>query len=378
MNKYITINQPIITKPFIVLSFIALIGVYFIIQRFVYGMGEVANLNGGFAWGIWVVYDVVIATGLACGGYVLAFMIYVFNKGQYHPLVRSAILASLLGYALGGFGAFFDMGRWWQFYNVFLPWNWNFNSVMLEVGLCISAYIIVLIIEFAPTYFEKHNMKNVSRALNKILFLIIALGVLLPTMHQSSLGSLLITMGHKVDPLWQTLQFQPLLAVLSAIIMGFSIIIFEASFVSIGFNRASETPILAKFSKVIVGLLIAFIAIRFIALIVQNKIGLIFAFDFASMMFLLELLLFIVPIVILSSTKNKQKGDKLLIAAISMIFSAALYRFDAFLFTLNPGVGYSYFPSFSEIMVTVGIIAIEILVYIVYVKVFPVLSMEHN
>ncbi len=123
-------------------------------------------------------------------------------------------MTSLLGYALGGFGAFFDMGRWWQFYNIFLPWNWNFNAVMLEVGLCVATYILVLIVEFSPTWFDKIGATAWKNRLNKVLFLFIALGVLLPTMHQSSLGSLLINMGHKVHPLWQTWQFQPLLALL--------------------------------------------------------------------------------------------------------------------------------------------------------------------
>ena len=123
----------ILTLPFLFLMIIAAVGIYFMAQRFIHGMGAVANINGGFPWGIWVVYDVVIGTGLACGGYALAFTVYVFNKGKYHPLVRPALLASLLGYALGGFSAIFDMGRWWQFYNILLPWHMNFNSVMLEI-----------------------------------------------------------------------------------------------------------------------------------------------------------------------------------------------------------------------------------------------------
>lgn len=378
MSAHQAISERIITKPFMVLTAIFLIACVFMFQRFTHGLGEVSNLNGGFAWGIWVVIDVVIGTAFACGGYALAFMVYVFNKGQYHPLVRPAVLASLLGYAMGGFGAFFDMGRFWQFYEFFLPWNWNFNSVMLEVGLCVAAYIIILTLEFAPALLEKLGMHSLLKTLNKILFLLIAIGVLLPTMHQSSLGSLLIAMGHKVHPLWQSWHMQPLLALLSALIMGFSIVVFEASSSAVGFGRKSESPLLAGLGKVTISLLSVFLIVRIIVLFAQGKLALIFAGDFASVMFLLELALFVIPLFILLSPARRSRGSQLLITAVCMLSAGSLYRFNAFLFTFNPGPGYNYFPSAPEIMITLGIISLEIMAYLVLVKTLPVLHREEH
>ncbi|MES9885391.1 MAG: Ni/Fe-hydrogenase cytochrome b subunit, partial [Candidatus Sedimenticola sp. 6PFRAG1] len=351
MSGHERLSGRIFTPAFIALGVIFLIGLYFMVTRFVDGMGAVSNLNGGFAWGIWVVYDVVIGTAFACGGYALAITVYVLNKGKYHPLIRPAILASLLGYALGGFGAIFDMGRWWQFYNILLPWNWNFNSVMLEVGLCVATYIIVLVLEFAPAVLERFGAEKLLKLLNKMLFFFIALGVLLPTMHQSSLGSLLIAMGYKVDPLWQSLQMQPLLAILTAVTMGFSIVVFEGSFAAVGFGRQSETPLLKGLGKGIVGLILVYLVVRFAEIIIGGKLGLVFAGDFSSLMFLLETALFIIPLVILMSPSRRSSGPMLLMAAISMLLAGALYRFNAFLFTFDPGPGYSYFPSVPEIMV---------------------------
>jgi len=373
MSEHQTVPGRILTLPFMALGVVALIGFYFLALRFIDGMGAVTNLNGGYAWGIWVVYDVVIGTAFACGGYALAITVYVLNKGEYHPLIRPAILASLLGYALGGFGAFFDMGRWWQFYNIFLPWNWNFNSVMLEVGLCVATYIMVLTLEFAPAFLERIGAKGLLKILNKALFFFIALGILLPTMHQSSLGSLLIAMGYKVDPLWQSLQLQPLLAILTAVTMGFSIVVFEASFSAVGFGRQSETPLLKGLGKAIVGLILVYLVVRFAEIIIRGKLGLVFAGDFSSLMFLLETALFIVPVVVLISPARRASGPTLLFAALSMLLAGALYRFNAYLFTFDPGPGYSYYPSVPEIMVTLGIVAFEIMAYIVLVKTLPVL-----
>ncbi len=373
MSAYQPLKRPVVTLPFLVLGVVALIGTYYLAQRFIHGMGIVTNLNGGYAWGVWVVYDVVVGTALACGGYALAITVYIMNKGKYHPLMRPALLASLLGYGLGGIGAMIDMGRWWQFYNIFTPWHMNFNSVMLEVGLCVATYILVLCIEFAPTLLEKIGAQGLIKALNKVLFIFIALGVLLPTMHQSSLGSMLIAMGWKVHPLWQSLQLQPLLAILTALTMGFAVVVFEASFSTVGFRRPSETPLLAGLGKGIVGLIAAYLAVRFGEILFNGKLGLIFAGDLGSLMFLLETALFVFPLVVLSSAKYRGHGPLLLWASVSMLFAGSLYRFNAFLITYNPGPGYSYFPSVPELMVTAGMVALEIMAYLFVVKKFPVL-----
>ena len=378
MSHYQPLGRRVVTLPFVFLGVIALIGLYFLAERFINGMGAVTNLNGGFPWGIWVVYDIVVGTALACGGYALAVTVYVFNKGQYHPLIRPALLASLLGYGLGGLGAIIDMGRWWQFYNLFLPWQMNFNSVMLEVGLCVSAYIVVLMIEFLPTVLEKFKAEALLKKLNKVLFVVIALGVLLPTMHQSSLGTMLIAMGWKVHPLWQTLHLQPLLAVLTAFTMGFSIVVFEGSLSSVGFRRKPETHLLSGLGRIIVGLIAVYLAIRFGEILVRGKLGLIFAGDLASLMFLIETALFVYPLVVLVSPRGRENPRSLLFAAVSMLLAGTLYRFNAFLITYDPGPGYSYFPALPEIMVTVGLVAIEIMVFLFVVKTFPVLPREDH
>lgn len=376
MSHFAPLERRIVTGPFVFLGVLAVIGLFFLAERFVSGMGAVTNLNGGYPWGIWVVFDIVVGTALACGGYALAVTVYIFNKGQYHPLMRPALLASLLGYALGGIGAFIDMGRWWQFYNIFLPWQMNFNSVMLEVGLCVAAYIIVLMFEFLPTVLEKFQAQRLLKHLNKVLFLVIAIGVLLPTMHQSSLGTMLVAMGWKVHPLWQTLQLQPLLAVLTAFTMGFAIVVFEASLSSVGFRRDPETHLLSGLGKIIVSLIVAYLVIRFGEIILRGKFGLIFAGDLASVMFIIETALFVYPLVVLLSPKQRENGRTLLYAAVSMLFAGALYRFNAFLITYDPGPGYSYFPALGEIMVTVGLVAFEIMVFLFVVKKFPVLPRE--
>lgn len=372
MEKFKEIGGKIWTTPFKVLFVFAAIAVIFMIKRFLFGLGSVTNLNDGYPWGLWIVYDVVTGTAIACGGYAMALLVYVFNRGQYHPLVRSALMASMFGYTLAGVAIFVDVGRYWQLYNVFLPQYYNPNSVMFEVAACIALYVVVMWIEFSPTFLEKWQMPKTLKVVNKLMFIFIALGVLLPTMHQSSLGSLMIAAGEKLSPLFQSM-FLPLLFLLTAITMGYSIVVFESLFSSVGLKRPLETGILSKLARLIPWLLIVFLVIRFIDIIARGEFGLIFSFDLASIMLIIETVLFLVPVVLLLSEQKRKSAQKLFISAVFMLLAGALYRFDAFIVVFNPGHGYHYFPAFQEIMVTVGIIAMEIMAYLIFVKRFPVL-----
>ncbi|MBY0431384.1 MAG: Ni/Fe-hydrogenase cytochrome b subunit, partial [Rhodospirillales bacterium] len=252
----------LITPVTVVLAILAGIAVFLLAKRFVLGLGAVTNINDGYPWGIWIAYDVVIGTAFACGGYAMALLCYIFNRGEYHPLVRPALLASLFGYTLGGLSVIFDLGRWWNFWHIFWPGMAQPGSVMFEVALCITLYICVMWIEFLPAFLERLGMKNARKTLNRAMFLFLALGVLLPTMHQSSLGSLLVVFGYQIHPLWQSGLLLPLLFLISAVTMGFSIVIFEATLSSAGFKRPLETPILAKLSLVVLWMLMAFLALR--------------------------------------------------------------------------------------------------------------------
>ncbi|MCC2111800.1 MAG: hypothetical protein KDJ16_07190, partial [Hyphomicrobiales bacterium] len=144
--------RAVITPTTIVLAVLVAIAIYFIAQRYMYGLGAVTNINPGYPWGMWVVVDIVIGTAFGCGGFAMALLVYVFNRGEYHPLVRPALLGGLFGYTLAGIAVIIDLGRYWQAYNLVLPWYANLNSVMLEIGLCVIAYILVLWIEFSPAF----------------------------------------------------------------------------------------------------------------------------------------------------------------------------------------------------------------------------------
>ena len=377
------IGGPLFTPGFRVLLTLGGIGIVLTLWRFAVGLGASTALSAGYPLGLWIALDVVIGTALACGGYAVAFVVYIFNKGKYHPLIRPAILTSALGYTLAGMSVAIDLGRPWNMWKIPIQfWNWNFNSALLEVALCIMAYVGVLWIELSPAFFEKfakdgpEPLKRVSqRALpivEKALLWIVALGMLLPTMHQSSLGSLMMLAGPKLHPLWNT-GLLPLLFLLSCLTMGYSIVVFESTFSSLAFKRELETPMLKNIQKIAAWGGLLFVLVRFADIAMQGKLQYVSKLDLYGTMFWIETVLWLLPLAMLLATKYHNFGT-LLSSAIVTAIAGSLYRFDTYLVGYNPGPGWHYFPSIPEMFISIGLISLELAAYIVLVKKFPILT----
>ncbi len=343
--------------------------------RFFLGLGAVTNLNDGYPWGIWVVVDVIIGSAFACGGFSVAMLVYIFNRGEYHPLVRPALLASLFGYTLAGAGVIFDLGRWWNFWHIFSPSYWNPNSVMFEVAVCISLYIIVMWIEFSPAFLEQFGKYEVKKKLNKMLYIFVALGTVLPMMHQSSLGTLLVVMGVQINPLWAT-PLEPLLYLLTAITMGYAVVLFESCVASTGYRRKLETRLLTPMAKVMLGFLVAYLLVRIGDLVVRGALPHAFQASLEALMFWIETACFAAPLLLIGSEANRRNPARLFLAGMLLMLGGALLRLNGFLIGYETGDGFHYFPALPELLVTVGMFSVEVLGYIIITRRFPVLPRE--
>ena len=380
------IGGRILTRPFRVLAGLFGIGGLLILYRLATGLGQVTAMNDGYPWGLWIAFDVVTGTALACGGYSVALLVYILNRGKYHPLVRPAILTSGLGYTLAGVGVGLDVGRWWSIWRVPLfLWKWNLDSVLLEVALCIMSYTLVLWIELSPAFLEKAEAAGIPALrrfavrtkpiVEKALLWIIAAGILLPTMHQSSLGALMLIAGPRLHPLWNT-GWLPLLFLLSCLGMGFAAMVFEAVLSSWLLRSVPERRMLADLGQAMVPFAVAYVWLRIYDIAMRGELAALFAFDLYSAMALLEFALVMVATFILLSDTRRARLDHLFRAAMLFMLAGSLYRFDTYLVAFRPGAQWAYFPSVTEMLVTVGLIAGEIMLYIVIVKVFPILTLE--
>lgn len=374
-HKLSPLGGPFITKAILFFApFIILCGIL-IIKRLVFGIGAVSDLNGGYPWGLWISFDLLVGSGIACGGWALAWAVYVFNKGEYHPLVRPALLASFFGYSLAGLSIMIDIGRYWNVYYLFWPGQFNTSSVLFETAFCMTIYIFVMGLEFSPAIFERFGWKKALKRMNTIMFFLIAFGALLPTMHQSSMGSLMIVAGHKIHPIWQGYEMLPVLSLLTAFIMGFSVAIFEGSLVQSALKGKGpdEKPLFIKITRTIEVMIVLYLIVRFGELIYRDKLGYIFQADFYAILFWIETALIITPLVIFRSATASKSSSMLFIGALCMLIGAGLWRMNYSLFAMNPGSGYDYFPTTSEIFISVGFVAIEIVAYILIIRFLPVL-----
>src|SRR4051812_22272085 len=111
--KTAAVGGPLVTPATRLLAGLFGLGAILIAWRMFVGLGAATALSDGYPLGLWIAFDVVTGTALACGGYAVAILVYVRNKGKYHPLVRPALLTSALGYSLAGFSVLLDLGRWW-------------------------------------------------------------------------------------------------------------------------------------------------------------------------------------------------------------------------------------------------------------------------
>ena len=383
-HKATPVGGSLMTPTTRILLVIFLIGAALTAWRFVVGLGPSTGLSDGYPWGLWIAFDVVTGTALACGGYAVALLVYIFNKGKYHPLVRPALLTSALGYTVAAVGIIIDVGRPWFIWRIPISvGKWNLDSALLEVALCVMAYVMVLWIELSPAFLEKWQdsgntglanfSRGLSRFMDKALIWFIALGLLLPTMHQSSLGSVIMLAGPRLHPLWHT-PWLPFLFLVSCIAMGYAVVVMESTLSSRAFGRQREDGMLASLSGVVSFVLFLFVAFRLGDLLLRGRGPLMFSEGYISVMFWLEMVLFLAPAIMLAGSRGRARIGTMFRAAMMIAVAGSLYRFDSYLVAFNPGPGWSYFPSVPETVITLGLVSLEVFIFILLVKSFPILS----
>jgi len=216
-----------------------------------------------------------------------------------------------------------------------------------------------------------------DRGLSKTMFVFIIAGVVLSTLHQSSLGTLMVIAGPKMHPLWQT-PILPLLFLLSAVSAGFPMVIFESLIASRSLKLKPEMQILSRLGSMIAPLLGIYLAFKIGDMFIRETFVYLKEFNTASVMFTIEILVgVIIPLRMFLSKKVLKSPPLLFTASLLVVFGVLLNRINNFVVAYTPPYSYkSYFPSFGEISVTVGFAAMLVLAYRFVVLNFPVISLH--
>lgn len=388
----VPVKHKFFTPGVFVLIVIAVNGLVFLMGRFFFGLGAVTNLNNQYPWGLWIGVDVAAGVALAAGGFTTAALGHIMHKDEYHAIVRPALLTAMLGYTFVAFGVFVDIGRWYFIWHPLIMWNGN--SALFEVGICVMIYMTVLYIEFLPIVTERFIgkvnlpgflsglnkivdkiLRLLDRGLSKTMFVFIIAGVVLSTLHQSSLGTLMVIAGPKMHPLWQT-PVLPLLFLLSAVAVGFPMVIFESLIASRSLKLKPEMHILTRLGSMIAPLLGIYLAFKIGDMFIRETFVYLTEFNTASVMFTIEMLFgVIIPLRMFLSPKVLKTPALLFTAAALVVFGVLINRINNFVVAYTPPYSTeSYFPSFGEISVTVGFVSLLVLLYRFIVINFPVIS----
>ena len=358
----------------LVFLFLMAAGLYATFVRFTQGLGASTNLSDQFPWGIWISFDVLCGVMLAAGGFTLTAAVHILNIKRLHSIIRPTILTAFLGYILVCAALMFDLGKP---YNIWHPLIMrNPHSVMFEVAYCVMLYTAVLALEFSPIVLERFNLQKPLKVVRAILIPLVICGVILSTLHQSSLGTLYLIVPEKLHAFW----YSPLLPVfffVSAIAVGLAMTIFESSLSSKHFGLQLELPVLQELGRVLVVVLGVYGILRFEDLANRGALKLAFHAGYETYLFWLEIFLAIIlPLVLLVQKRVRNSANGLYFAAVSVVLGFITNRMNVSITGFEGSTGVRYFPKWSELAVTGMIIGIGFAAFGLAVKYLPIFPKE--
>ncbi len=358
-----------------VLLVMLVVGGLALVYRLFFGLGAATNMGDHWPWGFWIGIDVLGGVAMAAGGFVIAGAVYILNWKKYKVIVRPAILNAFFGYLLAATSITMDLGRPYRIWHPMVMWQ--INSIMFIVALHVVLYTSTLATESSPMFFERFGMKRAADFVHKIMVPVVLFGVLLSTLHQSSLGAVFLIAPSKLSPLWYSSNL-PTLFLVSAVFMALSMVSFETIISSRAFKHTAPREVLLGLARgtIIVGGIYLIAKVADVA--VMTGIGTAFNGSLAANMWLIEMVIGVVlPLVLLSSKARRTNLNSILAVNIMVILGVVLNRLNVGIFGLAEGssrLGSDYFPSVVEFLVTGAMVAVAILGFKIcakYLDLFP-------
>jgi len=372
----------VVSGPFMATAAVAALGVLLIIYRQIVGLEATTGMTDRYPWGIWKTFNTMVLTALGSGSFAIGIAAWIFRKRALHSIMRVALLVSLLVYLAALLALGVDVGRPWNFWNILLPWRWNLHSPLLEVALSMPLYACFpLLLENTPPVLERIYYLHPSfqagiRWLVPIVRStypwVVALAYVLPILHQSSLGALMLLAGNRVHPLWQT-PLLPLLYVWAAAYIGTAAVIVTLLLCFLAWKRPLDFDVLTSLAALTSGLSLSWVALRLVDVIVRGQLPAAFAFDWYGLVFWTEMILIGGAAIALRRKTVVESAYYLFLASLTTVGGGMIYRYapPALAFSSKPLSWYS--PTVIEILVSVGLIALCHMGFLLAVKILPIL-----
>jgi Ni/Fe-hydrogenase subunit HybB-like protein len=341
------------------------------VARFTRGLGAVTNLSDAAPWGIWIALDVMAGVALAAGGFVMAGTVYIFGREKYRPLVRPAILTAFVGYVAVAIGLIYDLGLPWHIWHPMI--YWQHHSVLFEVAMCVMTYLAVLALEFSPVVLEHPSLSHPAfrallRVLRRVTIPLVIAGIVLSTLHQSSLGSLFLITPHRLHALW----YSPIIYLLffvSAVALGMMMVALETLLSSFFFGHKVHRDLLSGLGAATSLVLALYIVLRVGDLAIRGVLPSGLDGSWQSILFVLEMLVSaVLPALLLSIRRVRTTTAGMATCASATVIGMVWNRFDVAIVAMSRPEGMRYYPSWMEVMVTLGITAAAVLAFLSLVE----------
>lgn len=338
--------------------------------RFIWGLGAVTNLSDHFPWGVWIGFDVMVGVALAAGAFTLNGTVHILHLDRYHPLLRPAVLTGFLGYLMVVIALFVDLGRPWNIWHPVVMWNPH--SVMFEVAWCVMLYSATLALEFGQSVLERLRLWRLLDIAQRSIPPLVVAAVILSTLHQSSLGSLFLIAPGRLHPLWYT-PLLPVLFFVSAVAVGLAMATVEGAVAARIFKHRFDLPLFVGLSRATLVILSIYLGLKVIDLAVRGAWSLLLAPGVERAMFAAEVGIGVVlPLLLLSVNHYSRSAAGITLSSVLVVLGVVLNRLNVAVTGMLRGSGTMYIPAWTEILITLAIIAAGILVYLWAMEHLPI------
>jgi len=370
MSEESTLTGKKYFTPFnIICGIIIICGLILTVLRFTKGLGAVTNLDHNNPWGIWIGFDLLCGVALAAGGYVTSSACYLFGLKRFHSAVRPAILTAFLGYALVVLALHYDVGRPLRLpYPIF--YSQGTSSLLFEVALCVFLYLSVLFVEYSPAALEWLGFKKTRNLIVRLTLVLTIFGVILSTLHQSSLGALFMIAPSKLHPLWYS-EYLPIYFFISSIFAGLSMVIFEGSLAHRFLHHKMDethleesTGVALGFSKAASFIMMGYVGIKLIGIAIDNQWH--YLTTSWGQWYLLEIIGFVMlPAYLYALAAREKRLTLARWASVVTVLGIVLNRLNICLIAFNWNLpsAQRYFPSWMEIATSIFIVTIGVVAY---------------
>lgn len=353
---------------------VLVLGLWLTVLRFTRGLGAVTNLSDQTPWGLWVGFDVLCGVALAAGGFTLTALVYVLGQKHLYPILRATVLTAFLGYILVSVGLIYDLGKP---YNIWHPLiMYNPHSVMFEVAWCVMLYSTVLTLEFSPLVFERLGWDRPRRVIHRFTIPLVIAGVLLSTLHQSSLGTVFLVVPGKLYRLWYS-PYLPVMFFLSALTVGFAMVMVESYLSSYFLKHSLKREIIVDVSRFLSMALFFYLAVKFQDLFARGHMGALLEPRLETYCFWLEVVLLLAPALLLINARVRWNLNASFLCALLVVLGVVVNRLNVSIVGMYASSGNIYLPSWGELGISAFLITAGVLVFGLAVKHLNVFEDQH-